>query len=94
MLEYKKHYFDSIKVAYSFSPVTSLYGKSSGSYSSFPAGIYLFKVNNGNTKTKCEIFAELTIKTPPEWRQWSRSGDFIVNFEHITTPVFPLNLNK
>ena len=27
-----------------------------------PAGIYLFKVNNRNTKTRCEIFK--TIKTP------------------------------
>ena len=27
-------------------------------------GIYLFKVNNGNTKTMCEICSKLTIKTP------------------------------
>ena len=29
-----------------------------------PAGIYLFKVSNGNTRTVCEIFSKLTIKTP------------------------------
>ena len=29
-----------------------------------PAGIYLFKVNNRNTRTKCEICSELTMKTP------------------------------
>ena len=29
-----------------------------------PAGIYLFKVNNRNTRTKCEICSQLTIKTP------------------------------
>ena len=30
----------------------------------FPADIYLFKVNYGITKTMCEIFSKLTIKTP------------------------------
>ena len=29
-----------------------------------PAGIYLLKVNNTNTKTRCEICSKLTIKTP------------------------------
>ena len=29
-----------------------------------PAGIYLFKVNNGNIKTMCEIYSKLTIKIP------------------------------
>ena len=29
-----------------------------------PAGIYLFKVNNRNTRTRCEICSKLTIKTP------------------------------
>ena len=31
--------------------------------------IYLFKVNNRNTRTRREICSKLTIKTP-EWRQW------------------------
>ena len=35
-------------------------------------GIYLLKVNNRNTRTKCEI------------RQWRRSGIFIVNFKYIS----------
>ena len=39
-----------------------------------PAGIYLLKVNNKNTRTRCEICSELTIKIP---------GIFIVNFEHV-----------
>ena len=39
------------------------------------AGIYLLKVNNRNTRTRCEICSKLTIKTP---------GVFIVNFEHIS----------
>ena len=29
-----------------------------------PAGIYLFKFNNGNTRAMCEICSKLTIKTP------------------------------
>ena len=33
------------------------------------AGIYLFKVSNRNTRTRCEICSKLTIKTP-ERRQF------------------------
>ena len=47
------------------------------------AGIYLPKVNNRNTKTKCEMCSKLTIKTP-ERPQRRSSGVFIVNFEHIS----------
>ena len=50
---------------------------------SFPAGIYLFGVSNGNTKTGCEICSKLAIKIP-EGRHWRRSGIFIVSFEHIS----------
>ena len=49
----------------------------------FPAGIYLLKVNNRNTRIRCEICSKLTIKTP-ERRHWRSSGVFIVNFEHIS----------
>ena len=37
-----------------------------------PAGIYLLKVNNRNTRTRCEICSRLTIQTP-EQCQWCRS---------------------
>ena len=47
-----------------------------------PAGNYLFKINNRNTITRWEIYANLTIKTQ-ERRQWRCSGVFIVNFGHI-----------
>ena len=47
-----------------------------------PAGNYMFKVNNRNVRTRCEICSKLTIKIP-ERRQWHRSGTFTVNFEHI-----------
>ena len=51
--------------------------------SPYPVGIYLFKVNNRDTRTRYEICSKLTIKTP-ERRQWRRSGVFIVNFEKIS----------
>ena len=41
----------------------------------------MFKVNNRNTRTRCEIYPKLSIKIPG--RHWRRSGIFIVNFEHI-----------
>ena len=46
-------------------------------------GIYLIKVNNRYTRTRCEICSKLTIKTPERCQQ-HRSGVFIVNFEHIS----------
>ena len=61
-----------------------------------PAGIYLLKVNNRNTRARCEICSKLTINTP-ERRHWRRSGVFIVNFEHISNLVLVfllLTLNK
>ena len=43
----------------------------------------LLKVNNRNTRTRCEICSKLTIKTS-ERRHWRLSGVFIVDFEHIS----------
>ena len=51
--------------------------------SQLPAGNYLFKVNNRNTRTSCEICSKLTIKIP-ERRHRRPSEIFIVNFEHIS----------
>ena len=48
-----------------------------------PDIIYLLKVNDKNTTTRCEISSKLTIKRP-ERLQWRRSDVFIVNFEHIS----------
>ena len=47
------------------------------------AGNYMFKVNNRNTRTRCEICSKLTLKIP-EQRHWCRCGVFTVNFEHIS----------
>ena len=49
-----------------------------------PAGDYMFKVNNRNTRTKYEICSKLTIKMPERPQTRRRSGIFIVNFEHIS----------
>ena len=43
----------------------------------------MFKVNNRITKTRCERYSKLTIKTP-ERHHWRCSGVFIINFEHIS----------
>ena len=45
--------------------------------------LYLFKVNNRNTRKRCEICSKLTIKTP-ERRQCRHFGNFIANFEHVS----------
>ena len=41
----------------------------------FPSDNHIFKVNNRNTRARCEICSKLTLKTP-ERRQWCRSGVF------------------
>ena len=49
----------------------------------YPAGIYMFKGNNRNNRTRCEICSNLIIKTP---------GVFIVSFDHISHLVL-VNFN-
>ena len=49
----------------------------------YPAGIYLFKLDNGSTRTMYKILSKLTIKTP-EGHHIHRSGIFIVKFEQIS----------
>ena len=65
-------------------------------YRDIPARIYLLKVHNRNTRTRCETCSKLTLETP-ERRQWRRSGFFTVDFEHISHLVLmflllPLNI--
>ena len=43
----------------------------------------MFKVNNRNTRTRCEICSKLTIKTPERRYFTPYSSVFIVNFEQI-----------
>ena len=49
----------------------------------YSAGIYLLKGNNRNTRKKCKISLQLTIKTR-ERHQCCSSGVFIVHFWHIS----------
>ena len=44
----------------------------------------MFKVNNRNTRTRCEIYSKLTIKISLSLTLNLVSGIFIVNFEHIS----------
>ena len=44
-----------------------------------PVNIYLFKVNNTNTATRCDIYSKLTIKTP-ERRHWHTFFQCIFDF--------------
>ena len=57
----------------------------------FLAYIYLFKVNNRNTRAMCDICSNLASKTP-EQHHWLCSDIFIVYFENIShiVHVFPL----
>ena len=43
--------------------------------STIPAGNYMFKVNNRNFRTRCEIYSKLTRKTPErrQWLEWVQS---------------------
>ena len=86
-------------VAFIYSPHSMNYRHSNHSSelsTRYPGNIYLFKVNNRDTRKKCEICSKLTIKIM-EQRHWLRSGVFIVDFEH-TSHLFLvsllLNLNK
>ena len=48
-------------------------------FENFPAGVYMFKVNNRKTRTRYKICSKLTIKTPKRWC----CSSFIVYLEHI-----------
>ena len=62
---------------------SSIFHPENQSENRYPASIYLLKVNNRNTRTRCEICSKLTIKTPEQSR-WRHFDVFIVNFEHVS----------
>ena len=47
----------------------------------FPAGIYLLKVNNRNTRTRCEICSKLTINKDTRTTYKSITSSGLLNFE-------------
>ena len=50
----------------------------------------MFRVNNGNPRTRCETCSNLTIKTA-ERRHWRRSGVFIINLT-FSTPCYSVSI--
>ena len=75
----------------------------------FPLGIYMFKVNNRNTRTRCEICSKLALKTPERCRHllaqskhWKYENDvwylFKVNNKYtktsLTSGVFIVNFEQ
>ena len=47
----------------------------------YPVDIYLLKVNNKNTRTRCEMCSKLTIKTPKRCPPCSSVS--VANFEQV-----------
>ena len=56
-----------------------------------PVDNYLFKVNNRNIRTRCEICSTVRIKAP-EWRHWCLSVVFVINFGIVLVSLL-LTLN-
>ena len=77
------HWWAHLRVLFSRSSQLKKYIMKCIIANNFPANIYLFKVNNRNTRKRCDICSTLTIKAP-EQRHWLCSSVFIVSFEHIS----------
>ena len=61
----------------------------------FPVNIYLFKVNNRNSRKSCEICSKLTIKAPEQPYFTPFSTVSIVDFEQVNVGwVFSYILSK
>ena len=50
----------------------------------YPASIYLLKVNNRNTRTRCEICSKLTIKTPERRHNFELISHLVLVFVWLT----------
>ena len=89
------HYYDIIGSAVSnFFWIKYLFHRYFGLI--IPAGNYMFRVDNRNTRTTCELCSKLTINTP-EGYQRRLSGVFIINFEnisHLVSVFLLLNLSR
>ena len=49
-------------------------------FDSFPVGNYMFKVNNRNTRTRCEICSKLTTKVVLNGGIWRATGSVFFKF--------------
>ena len=74
----------SIAIMYLKTSDSTLHAKRYEYHYDNPASMYLFKVNNGKTKTMCETCSMLTKKTPE--RPWRRTLFLclFINFEPIS----------
>ena len=69
LIKSKQHVLLYLPLIYSYGTKNMSVSLSSYTTGSNPTGIYLFKVNNRNTRKRYEICSKLTIKIP-ERRQW------------------------
>ena len=71
-------------------------------FTDIPAGNYMFKVSNRDTRTRCEICSKLTIKAPHQ-RQWlialvflllnlSRNTSWDNSFNHGNLSLMSMNI--
>ena len=58
----------------------------------YPAGNYMFKVNNRNSRTRCELCSKLTIKIP-ERRHDVVLVSLLITLKHISHVVLVFILN-
>ena len=58
-----------------------------------PASIYLFKVNNRNTRERCEFCSKSTIKTL-ERRQWHILGSLLLILKNFTPFSIVFNVDS
>ena len=63
-------------------------------FKTYPANIYLFEVNNRNTRKRCGICSKLTIKTP-ERRHWLWTSNCGITVNDVTSflPAVPQSKN-
>ena len=63
---------------------------------SFPAGMQLLKVNNGNTRAVCKIYLKLVITTPErrDWIDWICPGVSIVDFKQVNVGWIEVSIPK
>ena len=80
--------------SYVFIHVSSVHASLNGFYLpyTYPAGNYIFKVNNKNTRSRCEIYSKLRIKTPEDAIGVVVSLLLTLNIFHIVS--LSLTLNK
>ena len=60
----EKQLFKFMEIASLISTNTIIFWVKGKVQTVYPAGNYMFKVNNKSTTTRCEICSKLTIKTP------------------------------